>query len=152
MSRAPKRDCFDPWPETDVTGAPRAQSDRGCSITVAAIEDRRACDRRLPDEVSEDITFGIRVVADARPIDISQTGILAETTTRLPPGTAVELVLQIDSEYHHLRATVVRSSVYSLAPTVFRTAFNFDQPTTLPERKIIDQLLPAPTPKSKRRR
>src|SRR4029453_17952797 len=98
-------------------------------------EERRATDRRLPCEVAPDLTFGIRVVADARPIDISPTGILAETTTRLRPGAVMELVLHVNDEQQLVQATVVRSSVYSLAPTVFRTAFNFDQPTKLPERK-----------------
>ena len=117
-------------------GEPPAQPGHGPSAPVAAaVEDRRAVDRRLPREVAPDLTFGIRVVVDAKPIDMSPTGILAETSTRLRPGGAVELVLHINGEDHILRATVVRSYVYSLDPTVFRTAFNFDQPTTLPERK-----------------
>jgi len=107
--------------------APFAQPGHGPSPPVAAaVEDRRAADRRSPFEVAPDLTFGIRVVVDARVIDISSTGILAETSTRLRPGSAVELVLHINAKDRILQATVVRSYVYSLDPTVFRTAFNFD--------------------------
>jgi hypothetical protein len=102
---------------------------------AVALEERRAADRMPPSEVSGDIRLSIRGGADARPIDISQTGILAETTSRLRPGSPVELILQINGERRLLRATIVRSSVHSLGPTVFRTAFKFDQPTTFPERK-----------------
>jgi hypothetical protein len=135
MSHTADLGSFVAQQEGDLSpGAPLAQSDHDSPVTVAgAIEENRTAERRLPSEVAADIRFGIRVVADARPIDISQTGILSETTTRLRPGSAVELVLHIDGEQHMLRATVVRSSVYSLNPTVFRTAFNFDQPTTLSE-------------------
>ena len=102
---------------------------------AVGFEERRASDRMPPSDVSGDIRLSIRGGADARAIDISQTGILAETTTRLRPGSPVELILQINGERRLLRATIVRSSVHSLGPTLFRTAFKFDQPTTFPERK-----------------
>ena len=105
------------------------------AAVAAAVEDRRAANRLPPSEVAGDIRLSIRGGADARPIDISKTGILAETTTRLRPGSHVELILRINGERRLLRATIVRSSVYSLGPTLFRTAFKFDQPTTFPERK-----------------
>jgi hypothetical protein len=104
------------------------------AVTVA-VDERREADRLAPEDVARDIRLSIRGGADARPIDISTTGILAETTTRLRPGSLVELVLQIEGERRLLRATIVRSSVHSLGPTLFRTAFKFDQPTTFPERK-----------------
>jgi hypothetical protein len=34
-----------------------------------------------------------------------------------------------------LRATIVRSMVHSLNPTTFRTAFKFEERTTLPGRQ-----------------
>jgi hypothetical protein len=107
---------------------------RAAPVATVAVDDRRAADRLPPSEVARDITLSIRGGADARPIDISKTGILAETTSRLRPGSAVELILQISGERRLLRATIVRSSVHSLGPTLFRTAFKFDQPT-FPERK-----------------
>jgi hypothetical protein len=105
------------------------------AAVTAAVEERRSANRLPPSEVGGEIRLSIRGGADARPIDISKTGILAETTTRLRPGSPVELVLQINGERRLVRATIVRSSVHSLGPTLFRTAFKFDQPTTFPERK-----------------
>ncbi len=85
--------------------------------------------------VGREVKLSIRGGGDARTIDVSETGVLAETRSRLRPGGVVELLLQIDGVRSNLRATVVRSVVHSLGPTVFRTAFKFEERTKLPERK-----------------
>jgi hypothetical protein len=99
------------------------------------VDDRRDAPRLNIDAVGREVKLSIRGGADAKPIDVSETGVLAETTSRLRPGGAVELLLQIDGVRSMLRATVVRSVVHSLGPTVFRTAFKFEERTKLPERK-----------------
>jgi hypothetical protein len=99
-----------------------------------AASDRRISRRSSPDELGADLKLIVRGAADALPINLSETGILAETTSRLRPGTSVELLLQIDGVRRMLRATIVRSVVHSLSPKpVFRTAFRFEEPTKLPE-------------------
>ena len=103
--------------------------------TAVAVEDRRDAPRMSPDAVARDLKLSIRGGAEARAIDVSETGVLAETTSRLRPGGVVELLLHIDGVKSNLRATVVRSVVHSLGPTVFRTAFRFEERTKLPERK-----------------
>ena len=100
-----------------------------------AVDDRRDAPRLSIDAVGREVKLSIRGGADAKPIDVSETGVLAETTSRLRPGGAVELLLQIDGVRSMLRATVVRSVVHSLGPTVFRTAFKFEERTKLPEQK-----------------
>lgn len=136
MSDALDLDAFFAQLEAELSpGATIAEAETPVAAIAAAVDERRMADRLPPSEVGPDIRLSIRGGADARPIDISTTGILAETTTRLRPGSPVELVLQINGERRLLRATIVRSSVHSLGPTVFRTAFKFDQPTTFPERK-----------------
>jgi len=102
--------------------------------TTAVVERREA--PRVPVEaVGREVKLSIRGGSDAKPINLSETGLLAETTSRLRPGGAVELLLQIDGVRRSVRATVVRSMVHSLGPTVFRTAFKFQERTKLPERK-----------------
>jgi hypothetical protein len=139
MSEAPDLDSFFAKLESELspsaTIAEVTHATPPPAAAAAAVEERRSADRLPPSEIGGDIKLSIRGGADARPIDISKTGILAETTTRLRPGSPVELVLQINGERRLLRATIVRSSVHSLGPTLFRTAFKFDQPTTFPERK-----------------
>ena len=136
MSDVPDLDAFFAALESELSpGSALEPVQAAPAATVAAVEERRAANRLPPSEVAGDIRLSIRGGADARPIDISKTGILAETTTRLRPGSHVELILRINGERRLLRATIVRSSVYSLGPTLFRTAFKFEQPTTFPERK-----------------
>ena len=102
---------------------------------AVAIDERRDAPRFDVRTVGREVKLSIRGVGDARTIDISETGILAETRSRLRPSGQVELLLQIDGVRSNLRATVVRSVVHSLGPTVFRTAFKFEERTKLPERK-----------------
>jgi hypothetical protein len=47
----------------------------------------------------------------------------------------VEVIITFDGVRRLLRATIVRSTVHSLNPTTFRTAFKFEERTTLPERR-----------------
>ena len=97
--------------------------------------DQREARRLSPDEVAREVRVTVRGAADAKAINVSETGVLAETTSRLRPGTVVELILTFDGVRRMLRATIVRSMVHSLNPTTFRTAFKFEERTALPERQ-----------------
>jgi hypothetical protein len=103
--------------------------------TAAAVDDRRNAQRLDANSLIGDVRLSIRGGADAKTVDLSETGALAETTSRLRPGGVVELLLQVDGVRRLVRATVVRSTVHSLGPTIFRTAFKFEERTKLPERK-----------------
>jgi len=103
--------------------------------TTTAVDDRRDAQRLDASHLSGDVRLSIRGGADAKAVDLSETGALAETTSRLRPGGVVELLLQVDGVRRLIRATVVRSTVHSLGPTIFRTAFKFEERTKLPERK-----------------
>lgn len=114
-------------PFTEPEAAPEPASE-------GTIEQREA--RRLPpEELAKEVRVTVRGAAEARAINVSETGVLAETTSRLRPGTVVELILTFDGVRRMLRATIVRSMVHSLNPTTFRTAFEFEERTTLPERQ-----------------
>ena len=97
--------------------------------------DQREAQRLAPEEVAREVRVTVRGAAEAKAINVSETGVLAETTSRLRPGTVVELILTFDGVRRMLRATIVRSMVHSLNPTTFRTAFKFEERTPLPERR-----------------
>jgi len=97
--------------------------------------EHREAPRLAPDQVAREVRVTVRGAAEARAINVSETGVLAETTSRLRPGTMVELILTFDGVRRMLRATIVRSMVHSLDPTTFRTAFKFEERTSLPERQ-----------------
>jgi len=102
---------------------------------AAGSPDQREAPRLLPEQLAREVRVTVRGAAEAKAINVSETGVLAETTSRLRPGTVVELILTFDGVRRMLRATIVRSMVHSLNPTTFRTAFKFEERTTLPERK-----------------
>jgi hypothetical protein len=132
MSDEPDLDAFFAQLEAQLAAETAAPPQ---APTTLAMDERRDAPRLNPDEVGQEIKLSIRGGADAKAIDVSETGVLAETTSRLRPGGVVELLLQIDGVRSNLRATIVRSVVHSLGPTVFRTAFKFEERTKLPERK-----------------
>jgi hypothetical protein len=101
----------------------------------ADVADLRDAPRLSPEQVAREVRVTVRGAAEAKAINVSETGVLAETTSRLRPGTVVELILTFDGVRRMLRATIVRSTVYSLNPTTFRTAFKFEERTPLPERQ-----------------
>jgi hypothetical protein len=113
----------------------QAETTRPLRETAAAVDDRRDARRLDASDLAGEVRLSIRGGADARAVDLSETGVLAETTSRLRPGGLVELLLQVDGVRRLIRATVVRSMVHSLGPTIFRTAFKFEERTKLPERK-----------------
>jgi len=129
--------------EAEVTAPaadPTAAATPGAAVNDAAdalpIEidgaELREAPRLSPEELARDVRVTVRGAADAKTINVSETGVLAETTTRLRPGSAVELIITFDGVRRLLRATIVRSTVHSLNPTTFRTAFKFEERTSFP--------------------
>ena len=128
--------------EAEVTAAPAAAQDtteaEDLALDLPTAEpdgaEQRETPRLSPEELARQVKVTVRGAADAKAINVSETGVLAETTSRLRPGTVVELILTFDGVRRMLRATIVRSMVHSLNPTTFRTAFKFEERTTFPER------------------
>ena len=118
-----------------TAGQPAASPDPELQATAEGHRDQRDAPRLSPDAVAREVRVTVRGAAEAKAINVSETGVLAETTSRLRPGTVVELILTFDGVRRMLRATIVRSMVHSLNPTTFRTAFKFEERTTLPERR-----------------
>jgi len=123
LNDAPAEAAPVPAADVDVTPEPEGSLDQ------------RKAPRLTPEDVAREVRVTVRGAAEAKAINVSETGVLAETTSRLRPGTVVELILTFDGVRRMLRATIVRSMVHSLNPTTFRTAFKFEERTTLPERQ-----------------
>ena len=121
--------------ESTAPAAPDTDADEPASTEPAGRAEQREAPRLSPDQVAREVRVTVRGAAEAKAINVSETGVLAETTSRLRPGTVVELILTFDGVRRMLRATIVRSMVHSLNPTTFRTAFKFEERTTLPERQ-----------------
>jgi hypothetical protein len=129
---------------TESTTAPPAHKEVAVSLASrsrvpapvleADPADQRDARRLAPGEVAAEVKLTVRGASDVKTINVSESGALAETTSRLRPGSVVEVVLTIGSVRQMMRATIVRSTVHSLNPTTFRTAFKFEDRTTLPER------------------
>ena len=120
------------------SSAPLGADGEADELPIEAPEGRpeqREAPRLSPDQVAREVRVTVRGAAEAKAINVSETGVLAETTSRLRPGTVVELILTFDGVRRMLRATIVRSMVHSLNPTTFRTAFKFEERTALPERQ-----------------
>jgi hypothetical protein len=127
--------------EAELSGAEPAPPDVTADSDADLLEsldgqaELRDAPRLSPEEVAREVRVTVRGAAEAKAINVSETGVLAETTSRLRPGTVVELILTFDGVRRMLRAMIVRSMVHSLNPTTFRTAFKFEERTTLPERR-----------------
>ena len=127
-----------PAPAATAATATTAPLDSDEELLLSLSSDRpdlRDSPRLTPEQVAREVRVTVRGAAEAKAINVSETGCLAETTSRLRPGTVVELILTFDGVRRMLRATIVRSMVHSLNPTTFRTAFRFEERTTLPERR-----------------
>ena len=67
-----------------------------------------------------------------RLVNLSATGLLAETSQRLSPGRTVDVFLRYGGVRKVLRATVMRSTMHAVAPSpVFRAALQFEDTLTL---------------------
>jgi len=70
-------------------------------------------------------------------VNLSATGLLAETSQRLCPGRTVDVFLRYGGIRRVLRATVIRSSMHAVAPTpVFRAALQFEDVLTLQDADL----------------
>lgn len=121
---------------TTATAAPAADAPAPAPAQEPALDDvdRRQATRRLAAELGQDLRISLPGAAEARPVDVSATGVLTETTHRLCPGRTVDLFLRLNGVRRVLRARVVRSTVHALSPRpLFRAALQFEDPGRLPE-------------------
>ena len=111
-------------PHTQPTGPPPGRPER----------------RRAPRRDAHEFKMELRLAVAGFPmklVNLSSTGLLAETSQRLCPGRTVDVFLRYGGVRRVLRATVIRSSMHAVAPTpVFRAALQFEDTLTLQDADL----------------
>lgn len=123
-----------PTAEATAVASPEAKKDEPAAAP-ARIERRRAVRREAHEFKTE-----LRLAVAGFPmklVNLSATGLLAETSQRLCPGRTVDVFLRYGGIRRVLRATVIRSSMHAVAPTpVFRAALQFEDVLTLQDADL----------------
>lgn len=98
--------------------------------------ERRGAARREPHEFKAELRLAVAGFP-MRLVNLSSTGLLAETNQRLCPGRTVDVFLRYGGVRKVLRATVIRSSMHAVAPNpVFRAALQFEDTLALQDADL----------------
>jgi len=119
-------------PQTEAPLVPLPQP-----IDVSATQpERRGAERREPHEFKVELRLAVAGFP-MRLVNLSSTGLLAETSQRLCPGRTVDVFLRYGGVRKVLRATVIRSSMHAVAPNpVFRAALQFEDTLALQDADL----------------
>ena len=121
---APKTQAEQPAPAAEAPPAPPKQ------------EERRGAERREPHEFKVELRLAVAGFP-MRLVNLSSTGLLAETNQRLCPGRTVDVFLRYGGVRKVLQATVIRSSMHAVAPNpVFRAALQFEDTLALQDADL----------------
>jgi hypothetical protein len=106
------------------------------SAAPAGIPERRGAVRKEPHEFKSELRLAVAGFP-MRLVNLSSTGLLAETSQRLCPGRTVDVFLRYGGIRRVLRATVIRSTMHAVAPNpVFRAALQFEDVLTLQDAEL----------------
>lgn len=98
--------------------------------------ERRGAVRKEPHEFKSELRLAVAGFP-MRLVNLSSTGLLAETNQRLCPGRTVDVFLRYGGIRRVLRATVIRSTMHAVAPNpVFRAALQFEDVLTLQDAEL----------------
>jgi hypothetical protein len=98
--------------------------------------ERRGAERKEPHEFKVELRLAVAGFP-MRLVNLSSTGLLAETNQRLCPGRTVDVFLRYGGVRKVLRATVIRSSMHAVAPNpVFRAALQFEETLALQDADL----------------
>jgi hypothetical protein len=102
----------------------------------AARLERRGAVRKEPHEFKSELRLAVAGFP-MRLVNLSSTGLLAETNQRLCPGRTVDVFLRYGGIRRVLRATVIRSTMHAVAPNpVFRAALQFEDVLKLQDAEL----------------
>jgi hypothetical protein len=122
-------------PAPAVPPAPEPKKDEPPEASRSGPERRRSV-RREAHEFKVELRLAVAGFP-MKLVNLSSTGLLAETSQRLCPGRTVDVFLRYGGIRRVLRATVIRSSMHAVAPTpVFRAALQFEDVLTLQDADL----------------
>jgi len=123
-------------PTSDATAPPTPEAKRDEPPAAPARVERRRAVRREAHEFKTELRLAVAGFP-MKLVNLSATGLLAETSQRLCPGRTVDVFLRYGGIRRVLRATVIRSSMHAVAPTpVFRAALQFEDVLTLQDADL----------------
>jgi hypothetical protein len=124
----------EPEPEPAPAAAPAPLVEEVPAAPVRV--ERRGAVRKEPHEFKSELRLAVAGFP-MRLVNLSSTGLLAETNQRLCPGRTVDVFLRYGGIRRVLRATVIRSTMHAVAPTpVFRAALQFEEVLTLQDAEL----------------
>lgn len=126
----------DPVKEPEpVDAAPSPPREEEAPAAPARVE-RRGAVRKEPHEFKSELRLAVAGFP-MRLVNLSSTGLLAETNQRLCPGRTVDVFLRYGGIRRVLRATVIRSTMHAVAPNpVFRAALQFEEVLKLQDAEL----------------
>ena len=122
--------------KTDTPAPPATEPRKEEPPPTAARPERRRAVRREAHEFKTELRLAVAGFP-MKLVNLSATGLLAETSQRLCPGRTVDVFLRYGGLRRVLRATVIRSSMHAVAPTpVFRAALQFEDVLSLQDADL----------------
>ena len=138
LKQAPALTTAEPEPAKEPEEAPVAlppEPPREEAAPPARVE-RRGAVRKEPHEFKSELRLAVAGFP-MRLVNLSSTGLLAETNQRLCPGRTVDVFLRYGGIRRVLRATVIRSTMHAVAPNpVFRAALQFEDVLQLQDAEL----------------
>jgi hypothetical protein len=134
-AKAPEPTTAEP-PTQEAPAEPAGPPTATAPPPAAARVERRGAVRKEPHEFKSELRLAVAGFP-MRLVNLSSTGLLAETNQRLCPGRTVDVFLRYGGIRRVLRATVIRSTMHAVAPNpVFRAALQFEDVLTLQDAEL----------------
>jgi hypothetical protein len=135
LKQTPASDAPEPAKEPAQPAPLESPKEEGALAAPVRVE-RRGAVRKEPHEFKSELRLAVAGFP-MRLVNLSSTGLLAETNQRLCPGRTVDVFLRYGGIRRVLRATVIRSTMHAVAPNpVFRAALQFEDVLKLQDAEL----------------
>lgn len=136
LQQTPSSNTPEPAKEQEAQALPSPEPPNEETVEAPARVERRGAVRKEPHEFKSELRLAVAGFP-MRLVNLSSTGLLAETNQRLCPGRTVDVFLRYGGIRRVLRATVIRSTMHAVAPTpVFRAALQFEDVLQLQDAEL----------------